>query len=773
MDNQNFSVNVNFIEKQVGGNQDDKTQTFQNQKNIIENTEKEYAQIVDYYEDMKRDKSSKDGLRREDDETHTNVYRINNFATTIDDIIISNPVIYPKEYDPYFEYIYKKNLNPINTRVVKTKNFINIDSGNRNKETILNVDKYINLENNSLVFKNLENTFRINLPEANKFFTANDFMILKGLKNYTVSYKNISFFFLRESPKVVINLKPNFDLILPYYDVIIEIKGVTNNGSNIYKNIPLSLINQIHKVYIDDTYLNTNNSDLKLAFNMPINYSTDNESDQILVSDCLITFYNIGNYPLNLINSSIPITDRNLFPYLLVKEVYDNYLIIKLSEQISINDNILISGYWKENFFYTGINIQIAKINSFTEGYRYPNTYIIPLDKNYNNICEIKMMSSEIPNPQLNVITEASLFSYNKDDSTISINKNEVQIINNKLYWENVLDSVTYSISISAGYYTYPDLKKEIEKQAALIQRNLLIANSTLNKYNILTVTFDTYINKTSFNLYNEFTLPNCLYSITGIGGGPYIIRIRQTDNNFVVGDIIFITDSKDYYNISSIYINRVEGHLITRILGNDFYEITLTNINVITDVGDTAGGFQIKIRSYAKFRMLFSSQDTMGNLLGFAYPGEEFSITPYCGQTNNFTITNKQPYYIDVNQLYIVSNSYSTNNYNTNYKSESFRYILLQAEGLNENANPDGPPFFYKFLLNGPANSYIYNTFVNTPIYFNPPLKSLKELKFTFITPYGTLVNFNDLNHSFTLEITSINNFPENTNINTFTSRI
>jgi hypothetical protein len=773
MDNKNFSVDVNFIEKQVGGNQDDSTQTFQNQKNIIENTENKYEQIVDYYEDMKRDNGSKESLRREDDETHTNVYRLNNFATTIDDIIISNPVIYPKEYDPYFEYIYNKNLNPINTRVVKTKNFINIDSSNRNTETTLNIGKYINLEDNSLVFKDLENVFRINLPAANKFFLPNDFMILRGFKNYTVSYKNLSFFFNRESSTVVINLIPNFDIVIPYYDIIIEISGVNYNGSNIYKNIPLSVINQIQKVFVFENYVGTGAQDIRIAFTMPIRFISDNESDKFLVSDCNITFYNLGNYPLNLINSNEPTTDRNLFPYLLVKEVYDNYLIVKLTQQISLNDKILLSGYWKDSAFYTGTNIQIAKIDSFIEGYKYPNAYMIPLDKNYNNICEIKMLSSEIPNPQLNIVTESSTFNYNKDDSTINVNKNSIQIINNKLYWNNILDSGIYSISLEPGYYTYPELKAQIESKAAAVPRQLIISDSTVDAYNYLTVQFEPYINKTSFNLYNVYSVPNCLYSISGSGGGPYRIRIQLVNSYFTTGDRIFITGSTDFYNISSSDINRESGHRIVRTLGNDFIEILLTNINTVANVGDTKGGYKIKIRTYAKFKMYFNFSDTMGDLLGFPYPGKEFSITPYCGQSNNFTITNKQSYYIDINQVYLANNSFNLNTYNTNYKSESYRYILLQAEGLNFNANPNGPPFFYKFLLNGPANSYIYNTFINTPIYFNPPLKSLKEFKFSFITPIGTPVNFNGLNHSFTLEITSINNFPENTNVNTFTSRI
>ena len=92
---------------------------------------------------------------------------------------------------------------------------------------------------------------------------------------------------------------------------------------------------------------------------------------------------------------------------------------------------------------------------------------------------------------------------------------------------------------------------------------------------------------------------------------------------------------------------------------------------------------------------------------------------------------------------------------------------------GFNLNNNPNGQSYFYKFLLNGKQNSYLYNTFVPTPIYINPPLRSLNSLNLTFINPDGGLVNFGSLNHSLTLEITTLNNLPENTNMSTFMSRI
>ena len=108
-----------------------------------------------------------------------------------------------------------------------------------------------------------------------------------------------------------------------------------------------------------------------------------------------------------------------------------------------------------------------------------------------------------------------------------------------------------------------------------------------------------------------------------------------------------------------------------------------------------------------------------------------------------------------------------------TNFTNSSFRYILLQANNFNLNSNINSQPYFYKILMSGLPNTYLYNTFVDATIYFNPPLKALSNFIFTFIDPNGNLINFNNQDHSFTLEITNINNFPENTNINTFTARL
>ena len=243
---------INFTEKHVGGNNDDSQNSFNNQSNIIANNDNDYQRILDYNSKMEREKNNNDNyVERLDNEKHTSVYRINNYPTYVDDINFSNPVIYPKDYNMYFDYLQKKNINQINTQVVKKKNYLNIDSLNRNINTSLNIKKYLNINDYSIEFTNQSNFFKIYIEKSNLYFSNNDYIILRGLKNYKIFHENLTFFFTNNSPVVILDLKPNFIEMISYYDIFIKISGVTNGDKTSWKNIPLNLINNEHKINLN------------------------------------------------------------------------------------------------------------------------------------------------------------------------------------------------------------------------------------------------------------------------------------------------------------------------------------------------------------------------------------------------------------------------------------------------------------------------------------------------------------------------------------------
>ena len=774
--NNNFNSHndIEYIENHIGGKNNDSIKDYENQKNIISEKSNEYINLINYYDNL--DKNKNDSYYQDlSYQFLTSTYRINNYATYVDDINISNPVIYPKTYDQHFEYLQQKNLNPINTLVVKTKNYINIDSSNRNSNTSFNIDKYINLDNNSLEFFFNSNILKINLLNANKYFNKNDHIILRGFQNYSLNFENLNYIFTNGSNRVIIDLLPNFKDIIPYYDILIKISYVINenNGNNeTWKNIPLDLINQEHKIYPFML-----NDDYRLAFDLPINYYSDNNMDNTLISNCNIIFFNIGNYPINLINSDIPNTDNNLNNYLIVKHSTNEYLEIDLTYQLSLNNDIQLDGIWDINSFKTGINIQIGKITEIVQGYKNSNNFIIPLNTIYNNVCAIKIISSEIPYVTQNINSFQKIDTFSQS-SNINSSSSYLITNNNKFYWQNIIDNGIYEISLDPGYYSLELLKNTIETKTSMVERKCIYKNYSIYKYNIITVDFIKETNMTKFNSYNLFILPNCLNQLSEINnnseGNYFIIKINHNKHNLNIGDKIFISDSTDYYYIDKYYINLPEGHIITNVINNNFYEISLKNINLIQDMGNTKGGFNIKIKTFAIFRLFFNYSNTFGSIIGFPYVGYSTSITPYCGKFNNFTITNHQKYFIDISKTFIINNNdMITTDINVNINKNNYKYILLQATGFNLNSNVNGPPYFYKFLLNGLPNTTLFNTFVNSPIYLNPPIDLIKEFQFKFITPDGNLVNFDNQNYSLTLEITCINNYPENTNLNPNLSRI
>lgn len=771
----NIIGKMDFASTHIGGKNNDDNNTFNNQTNLIANSTNDYNRLVNFYDNMERDKNkNNDYIERLDNKLHTTVYRINNYASFVDDINYSNPVIYPDGYDEYFEYLNKKNLNPINTQVVKTKNYINVDSSNRNIKTVLNIEKYTSIQNYSMEFTNNSNIFKIYLDNSVENIKSNDYIILRGFQNYTIGYANLNFFFTNGSNIVTLDLKPNYTIEIPYYDIFIDISGVINNDDNskdYWKNIPLKLINQTHKVSIK-----FDGNDYRMCIELPINFYSQNDSNTTLISNCIIIYHNVGNYPINLINSNTPITSTNLNDYLIVSNSTNNYIELMLNSTISINNNIGIDGYWNGENFKTGTNIQIGKITSSIRGYYNPNNYSINLDKTYNNICSIKMKSSEIPNVQKNIYKSTeSVRTYNSK-KTIQ-NVTYLNDSNNKLYWENIIDYGIYNIELEPGYYTYDKLKIAIESKVSLIPRNLIFSNLNIYKYNLMEVNFNVETNISNFKLFNINILPNCLKSMETIILEPnnilYNITIFHPSHNLKIGDKIYIENSIDYYIIGKNIINSIDGHIVTNVINENNYMITINNINSITDVGDTEGGQEIKIKSPAIFRLFFNFPDTFGSLIGFSLVGEQSSITNYSSAYKFYTISNIDPYYININKTLIINDSLNITDVITDFNKENIRYILLQIENLNVHSNPGGPQFFYKILMNSTPNTYISNSFVDTPVYFNPPLKSLNKLDITFVTPSGNLVSFGNLENSFTLEITSFNNYPENTNINTSMSRI
>ena len=175
----------------------------------------------------------------------------------------------------------------------------------------------------------------------------------------------------------------------------------------------------------------------------------------------------------------------------------------------------------------------------------------------------------------------------------------------------------------------------------------------------------------------------------------------------------------------------------------------------------------------------MFNQNDTFGDILGFANVGKDTSITKY-----DYEITNKMLYYPSLG--YELSND--DINIGNSINLIGNRYIIMTCEefpvmdniiGINKNKA------FQKIQLNGVSNvvngtsfgpytsgAFVYNTFIhNMPKIYYVPIHEVSKLTFKFYSPNGELYDFNGIDHSFTLRITTLENIPEHTNINAETS--
>ena len=177
----NLTSRVQFVETHVGGNQDDSIETFKNQKELINQNTNDYTRLIDYYNKLERTKDENDNyIERLDVKLNTNPYRLNTLPTTLDGINYSNPIIFPQEYDEYFEYLGEKGLGGLNTKVLLKKLFVNIDSSNRDTKSSLNLNNYLKLKDNSLVFTSNAKKFKILINDAIDKYIVGQKISLRG-----------------------------------------------------------------------------------------------------------------------------------------------------------------------------------------------------------------------------------------------------------------------------------------------------------------------------------------------------------------------------------------------------------------------------------------------------------------------------------------------------------------------------------------------------------------------------------------------------------------
>ena len=657
-------------------------------------------------------------------------------------------------YDPYFNYLNKKGLNVDDKKTRYGINYININSGNRNKIPSIVTSKVYELENNPLSIS--ENLVWINIPKHT--LSINDRITLTGITYKSKQLKTItidddtgdlvySIIFTNGNQYAKIMASPNIDVtslgfLATSYDtsnMFVEISGLLGYPTDTYiGNIPLSHLNSVHRIYLgipDSLNSGDNPSDNYFFIKLPKVF------DGIVGTNgynFTITYRFYGGIPVNMINADYPINNKQIKGYHFVHKTRTDYVAIEMPS----------SGYYSSDF--GGNNLYVSFIDQIKTGYQNPNDYSISLRRTFNNIVQISLVSSEIPN------TEKVFKNYPEN------------IRNNRLYFQNIDEgNYTYYIEIDPGNYDANSLKSVLEKKFYETQKISVLEDTKYTKNNYVEVDIDTNTDIVTFSSFKEAFLSKPIDAIsnpeislldTGIGTyDKYSLTMTHPSHNMIVGSTFFLKGCISHLGIPEDVLN--SEHIVTNVIDNNTFVFQIENINLQSEKINTGGGFSVKIYTPNIFRLRFDYPDTMGKNLGFRNVGEESSITKY-----NTVITN--------NDLYEDEVAYDELGNPKNITNDSLiltgeKYIFMTCKEINV-IQDTGPlqNIFAKFNLTGKNGDMIYNSFNATPKFFYDPYPRLSELSFSFFNSEGELFDFNGIDHSFTLEIVTQEDRPENTSL-------
>ena len=455
--------------------------------------------------------------------------------------------------------------------------------------------------------------------------------------------------------------------------------------------------------------------------------------------------------------SNYPISINQVNGYLVVKSIIsDTEFGVELKE----NANKTITSTGGENIYY-------AKIKSYKSAWTKPNNYRISLNKSFENVTRIKLISTEFPN------TEKVIKNYPTNET------------NNKLYFQVLEDKdYTYKVEITPGNYTVSSLRDEIKNKIEQIERisftdNLVIKdgnNALLEK----SLNFSTIVEMNQFTDIVSIALFSVIIIVKGITLSDETfederkrIIINHVDHGLSVGDKITIAGAQSTSGIPNGVLN-IE-HTIESIKDSNNYVVRLPLHNDSTQTDNTGGGSAINILIPLSFRLLFNYKDTIGKILGFRNVGEQYSITPFSLVVYN-NIAYEYDYFKDAvgNEIFFDNETRQVENEVIQLFGHNYILMCCNAFKGDESFSTNNiSGVFAKLLLSDSPGSILFNQFTQLAEVLSKPIKTLTELEFKFYSPSGSLYEFNGIDHSFTLEIYEESVEISGTNINVKNSNI
>lgn len=237
------------------------------------------------------------------------------------------------------------------------------------------------------------------------------------------------------------------------------------------------------------------------------------------------------------------------------------------------------------------------------------------------------------------------------------------------------------------------------------------------------------------------------------------LMIVKHPNHQLQSGNKIILSKSHSVNYVPEVIING--EHTIHQILDDDHYSVLLDSYTPVYQpdfepyIANT-----VSIQYPNFFQMFFNFPDTLGKILGFDKTGEEIAITPY-----QHIIHNNDAYINDPNEFdhQIKSNKLDMTGHN-------YFYICCPELSTISNTRPVSNVFSIIRWFDVPG-TVIFDSFVPTIKEFDTPLPSLSELHLSMVHPDGRAVEFNGIDHSFTIEIVELYNQPVGTDISEHTN--
>lgn len=339
-------------------------------------------------------------------------------------------------------------------------------------------------------------------------------------------------------------------------------------------------------------------------------------------------------------------------------------------------------------------------------------------------------------------------------EQVINENINSLKITCDSPHKLNVNDSIMFY-----NIYSSPSLTTSSQIVSVIINDTEFMINSSVTGISQNTILDGTAYFGTSLITVN---LP--------AHGFNKILRITQVANNMIIQTYLphNLTNSNKVRIMETTTTPSIDGYHSIISYTTDTFTININKIIVIPTVVTGIIGMS---NNFYLYGIKSFGGNTIGGILPQNINGIEFDVRDIIDEdTFTFIIPNRFATSTETdggNNVYISSYLHGYNGTQTNTKNdllnrsinlEGENYAFLTCPQLDTVKNTGNVKNIFARITLDQAPGYVCFNFLSEPKQFNiVPLDLLSELEFSIVNHNDTLYEFNDLDYSFTIEITEV----------------